>query len=97
MNFVNAVKSGKRFRPAGSQVFYERVEIGLMASGNRTRMVSISELDARDWEVEEPTVVISQSDLIKAVNRATTLASVSGAQADVITIQMKKDFNLDDT
>ena len=65
MNLIEAIKSGKRFKRPHWDIYYSN-------QMEEELQLSIEELLAEDWEVEEKQVTITLSQFTRAWNRALT-------------------------
>jgi hypothetical protein len=70
MTFLEAIATGLRFKRLGEPHFYQVRSILLSGEGSVERFMSTDELSVTDWEVEEKSFTITQSELTGAVNKA---------------------------
>lgn len=82
MNFLDAVKSGKRFRRKGSTKW------------NNNKL--FSEFMTEDWEIEEPTVTTTASQVESACHSAaaSTQLGVGPIEFDIFVDALKKELGL---
>jgi hypothetical protein len=88
MNIIEAVKSGKRFRRKGQPRYLELFhDIDLC--------LSVVDIAADDWEVEEKKVTITESDFNAALVRTTNSFSIyDGPNTCEYLRQLKKELGL---
>lgn len=93
MTFIEAITTGLRFRRLGEPHFYQVKQITLMGEGSVERFMSTDELTLKDWEVEEKSFTITQTELNKAINKALDFTNLTPDQTKAIQDLVTKEIS----
>lgn len=97
MTFLQALRTGKKYKRPADSTWFKRAEIKLFAAdGGQVRMLGDADIDANDWDVEAKTYVITKAELNQAIANAPVAASMTTAQVAALKVQLQTAFSLVD-
>ena len=84
MNFIEAVASGRRFRPVGEQIWWHFNDNEQAVREGNDLVISLYKFDyLGEWEIEKKSVTLTENQIDKIISNVNCKDSVKSLSCDI--------------